>query len=45
MTPHLPPLHENPFDRMPIAQAAVEGVTLAAADEAVARYPGPILRV
>ena len=41
----LPPLHKDPFDRILIAQAMVEGMTLATADEAVARYPGTILRV
>ena len=38
----LPPLHKDPFDRMLIAQAMVEGVTLLTADPAVAKYPGPI---
>ncbi len=38
----LPALHKNPFDRMLVAQAMVEGVTLLTADPAVARYPGPI---
>jgi len=41
----LPPLHKDPFDRILVAQAMVEGMTLATADEAVARYPGTILRV
>lgn len=41
----LPPLHKDPFDRMLIVQAMVEGMTLATADEAVANYPGTILRV
>ena len=38
----LPRLHRDPFDRMLVAQATVEGVTLLTADPAVARYPGPI---
>ena len=38
----LPDLHRDPFDRMLIAQATVEGVTLLTADAAVLRYPGPI---
>ncbi len=38
----LPPLHKDPFDRMLVAQATVEGVTLLTADPAVAKYPGPI---
>lgn len=41
----LPPLHKDPFDRILVAQAIVEGITLTTADEAVARYPGTILRV
>ncbi len=39
---NLPPLHRDPFDRMLVAQAMVEGVTLVTRDPAVARYPGPI---
>jgi PIN domain nuclease of toxin-antitoxin system len=38
----LPPLHKDPFDRILIAQAQVEGITLLTADEVVGRYPGPI---
>jgi PIN domain nuclease of toxin-antitoxin system len=38
----LPPLHKDPFDRMLIAQATIEGITLLTADEQVAGYPGPI---
>jgi len=38
----LPPLHKDPFDRMLIAQALVEGITLLTADANLARYPGPI---
>jgi PIN domain nuclease of toxin-antitoxin system len=41
----LPPLHRDPFDRILIAQAMVEGVTLLTADEKVAQYPGPVRRV
>ena len=41
----LPPLHKDPFDRILVAQAMVEGMTLTTADEAVARYPGAILKV
>jgi PIN domain nuclease of toxin-antitoxin system len=40
----LPPIHRDPFDRMLIAQAVVEGVTLLTADPVVASYPGPIRR-
>ena len=38
----LPPLHKDPFDRMLIAQAVVEGIMLLTADANLARYPGPI---
>lgn len=38
----LPPLHKDPFDRILIAQAQVEGITLLTVDPQVARYPGPL---
>jgi PIN domain nuclease of toxin-antitoxin system len=38
----LPPIHKDPFDRILVAQATVEGITLLTADSVVARYPGPI---
>ncbi len=41
----LPPLHKDPFDRILIAQALVEGITLLTADAVVAGYPGPVRRV
>jgi PIN domain nuclease of toxin-antitoxin system len=41
----LPPIHRDPFDRLLVAQANVEGVTLLTTDATVARYPGPIRRV
>ena len=41
----LPPIHKDPFDRLLIAQAMVEGITLLTIDSLVARYPGPIRRV
>ena len=41
----LPPIHKDPFDRLLIAQAVVEGITLLTADAAIARYPGPIRKV
>ena len=34
----LPWLHRDPFDRMLVAQAAVEGLTLLSADAALKRY-------
>ena len=39
---NLAPIHRDPFDRILIAQAQVEGITLLTADPTVARYPGPI---
>lgn len=44
-TEDLPPAHKDPFDRMLLAQAAVEGLTLVSSDAIVARYPGRVQRV
>lgn len=41
----LPPLHRDPFDRLLVAQAQVEGITLLTSDPAVAAYPGPVRKV
>lgn len=41
----LPPLHRDPFDRILVAQAITEGITLMTSDGQVAQYPGPIKRV
>lgn len=41
-TEGLPPIHKNPFDRILIAQAIVEGIILLTADALVAQYPGPV---
>jgi PIN domain nuclease of toxin-antitoxin system len=38
----LPPIHKDPFDRLLIAQATVEGITLLTDDTIVAKYPGPV---
>ena len=38
----LPLIHKDPFDRILIAQATVEGFTLLTTDSTVAKYPGPI---
>jgi PIN domain nuclease of toxin-antitoxin system len=38
----LPPIHKDPFDRMLVAQAIVEGFTLLTSDPMVAKYPGSI---
>jgi PIN domain nuclease of toxin-antitoxin system len=41
----LPAIHKDPFDRLLVAQATVEGITLLTLDLVVARYPGPIRRL
>lgn len=41
-TESLPPIHKDPFDRVLVAQATVEGVTLLTTDSLVTQYPGPI---
>ena len=41
----LPPIHKDPFDRLLLAQALVEGVTLLTADAQLARYRGPVRKV
>jgi PIN domain nuclease of toxin-antitoxin system len=41
----LPPIHRDPFDRILIAQAAAEAITLLTSDPIVARYPGPVRAV
>jgi PIN domain nuclease of toxin-antitoxin system len=38
----LPPIHKDPFDRILLAQASVEGITLMTSDALVAQYPGAI---
>jgi PIN domain nuclease of toxin-antitoxin system len=41
----LPPLHKDPFDRLLLAQALSEGITLLTGDAQLARYPGPVRKV
>ena len=41
----LPPLHKDPFDRLLLAQATCEGITLLTGDAQLARYPGPVRKV
>lgn len=38
----LPAIHKDPFDRILVAQATIEGIVLLTADPVVARYPGPV---
>ncbi|MFA6156222.1 type II toxin-antitoxin system VapC family toxin, partial [Mesorhizobium sp.] len=41
----LPAIHKDPFDRILVAQAMVEGILLLTMDDFVARYSGPIRKV
>jgi PIN domain nuclease of toxin-antitoxin system len=41
----LPVIHKDPFDRILIAQAMIEGITLLTADAVVAQYAGPIRKI
>jgi len=43
-TESLPGIHKDPFDRILVAQATVEGITLLTVDPLVSQYPGPIRR-
>jgi PIN domain nuclease of toxin-antitoxin system len=42
MVDTLPEIHKDPFDRILVAQAQHEGITLLTSDAVVARYPGPV---
>lgn len=39
----LPNIHKDPFDRILIAQANIEGIPLHTSDETLTKYPGPII--
>ena len=39
----LPRVHNDPFDRLLIAQARIEGMTLATADSVIPRYEVPVV--
>jgi len=41
----LPELHRDPFDRLLLCQALVEGLTLLSNDDVVLQYPVTVLRV
>lgn len=41
----MPRIHKDPFDRLLVAQAIVEGITLLTTDSLLAQYPGPIRTV
>ncbi len=42
---NLPPIHKDPSDRILIAQAIVEGISLLTSDTLVGQYSGPIFMV
>jgi PIN domain nuclease of toxin-antitoxin system len=41
----LAPIHKDPFDRLLLAQAVVEGITLLTSDQLVANYPAVPVRL
>jgi PIN domain nuclease of toxin-antitoxin system len=41
----LPLIHRNPFDRLLLAQALTEGITLLTNDAQLAEYSGPVRKV
>ena len=41
----LPQLHRDPFDRILLAQAKVEGISLLTSDSALQEYPVPVILV
>ena len=41
----LAPLHKDPFDRLLLAQALTEGITLLTSDGQLAQYRGPVRKV
>jgi PIN domain nuclease of toxin-antitoxin system len=41
----LPPLHKDPFDRILVAQARVEGLLLLTVDKTVAKYGDGVSKV
>jgi PIN domain nuclease of toxin-antitoxin system len=38
----LPDIHKDPFDRILVAQAMIEGITLLTSDKRLTQYPGPV---
>ena len=39
----LPQIHKDPFDRMLLAQAKAEGISLLTSDSTLRDYPGPVI--
>ncbi len=42
---HLPPHHSDPFDRLLIAQAMLEGLTIVTHDERISAYDAAVIKV
>lgn len=40
---HLPPHHRDPFDRLLVAQAQIEGAALVSRDNALRAYDAPVI--
>jgi PIN domain nuclease of toxin-antitoxin system len=40
----LPAIHEDPFDRLLVAQAIAEGLVLVTRDTAIQQYPVAVMR-
>ena len=45
MAQSLPNIHKDPFDRLLLAQATVEGYYLLTSDYIMKKYPGPIIYI
>jgi PIN domain nuclease of toxin-antitoxin system len=41
----LPQIHKDPFNRLLLAQAQAEGISLLTSDEKVSSYPGDIIYI
>lgn len=41
----LPQLHKDPFDRLLLAQAKIEGLSLVTSDSTLPEYPAPVILV
>ena len=41
----LPMLHKDPFDRLLLAQAKIEGIILITSDATLSKYPAPVIMV
>jgi PIN domain nuclease of toxin-antitoxin system len=41
----LPPIHKDPFDRLLLAQAKTEGISLITSDTTLSAYPAPVILI